>query len=82
MDNILAKNIITAAAAKFEADHTAAVTNLSLYLNSATAIAEHPDIVSEAIKLIQKITEAEDNLRTIANFQKQIDSSKEEENES
>ena len=81
MDNLIAINILTAAASKFEADRVSAITNLSLYLNSATAIAEHPDIVGEAVKLIEKLTEAEDNLKTISRLNEQINP-KEENNES
>ena len=42
-----------------------AKTNLDNYLNNPAAIGEHPDIVAEAIKLVETMETAESNLQTL-----------------
>ena len=42
-----------------------AKTNLDNYLANPAGIGEHPDIVSEAIKLVQSMEAAESNLQTL-----------------
>jgi len=42
-----------------------AKTNLDNYLANPAAIGEHPDIVTEAIKLVETMETAESNLQTL-----------------
>tara|TARA_R100000008_G_C3492003_1_gene119205 strand:- start:317 stop:538 length:222 start_codon:yes stop_codon:yes gene_type:complete len=42
-----------------------AKTNLDNYLTNPAAIGEHPDIVGEAIKLVDAMETAESNLETL-----------------
>ncbi|MBM88295.1 MAG: hypothetical protein CMQ41_07945 [Gammaproteobacteria bacterium] len=58
-------NIITACKAKFEAERMEALANLSVYLSNSAGIGEHPNIVQECTKLIQQISEADENIRTL-----------------
>lgn len=45
---------------QFQAAHAKAQSNLEIYLNNATGIGEHPDIVAEIVTLVNAITEAEE----------------------
>lgn len=62
------KQILEAALASYSADILLAEVNLNAYLSASTAIAEHPDLMSEVIALINKITELEDRLSYTKNL--------------
>ena len=53
--------ILEALVAIYAAEEKAAGANLNNYLNNAAGIGEHPDIVAEAKKLIEKIGSARAN---------------------
>ena len=61
----LTGNIIAACRAKFEADRTEGLANLSIYLNSPIGVGEHPNIIADCVKLIEQISTAEENLKTM-----------------
>ena len=50
---------------QFQAAHAKAQSNLEIYLNNATGIGEHPDIVTEIVTLVNAITEAEEGKKYI-----------------
>ena len=53
--------ILEALIATYVAEEKAAGANLNNYLNNAAGIGEHPDIVAEAKKLVEKIGAARAN---------------------
>tara|TARA_R100001509_G_scaffold164919_1_gene144235 strand:- start:1363 stop:1569 length:207 start_codon:yes stop_codon:yes gene_type:complete len=53
--------ILEALVATYVAEEKTAGTNLNNYLNNAAGIGEHPDIVAEAKKLVEKIGSARAN---------------------
>jgi hypothetical protein len=53
--------ILDALAAIYVAEEKAAGANLNNYLNNAAGIGEHPDIVAETKKLVEKIGAARAN---------------------
>jgi len=59
------ETLLRAALAQYESTAITARANLELYLNNPTAIAEHPNVVDEVVKLTQQITESEENIRTL-----------------
>jgi hypothetical protein len=65
-------SLLRAALAQYESNAITARANLELYLMRPTAVAEHPDIVSEVAKLIQEITESEENIRTLEQMLSQV----------
>ena len=54
-------NILDALYAIYTADELQASANLNNYLNNAAGIGEHPDVVVEAKKLVEKIGSARAN---------------------
>ena len=54
-------NILDALYAIYTADELQATANLNNYLNNAAGIGEHPDVVAEAKKLVEKIGAARAN---------------------
>ena len=52
--------ILKALEDKYNADISEAEANLKVYLENPVGVAEHPDVVAEADKLVAKIAEAED----------------------
>ena len=50
---------------RFEADRTAAVATLQIYLDSAAGIGEHPQIVEEMAKQVEILAAAEDHLEVL-----------------
>ena len=60
--------ILKALEDKYNADISEAAANLKVYLENPVGVAEHPDIVTEADKLIAKIAEAEDKLEILKEF--------------
>ena len=65
MNNEMKASLLRAALAQYESTAMTARANLELYLSHPTGVAEHPDVVEEVVKLTQKITEAEENIRTL-----------------
>ena len=53
--------ILEALYAIYVAEEKTAVANLNVYLNNATGVGEHPDVVAEVKKLIEKIGAAQAN---------------------
>ena len=53
--------ILEALVATYVAEEKAAGANLNNYLNNAAGIGEHPDVVAEAKKLVEKIGAARAN---------------------
>ena len=60
--------IIKALEDKYNADISEAEANLKVYLENPVGVAEHPDVVIEADKLVAKIAEAEDKLGILKEF--------------
>ena len=58
-------DILEALYAIYVAEEKAASANLNNYLNNAAGIGEHPDIVAEAKKLVEKIEAARSNLEIV-----------------
>ena len=63
--NLPVNQILAALVAKFEAERLEAIATLNLYLNNPSAVADHPNVVGEAARLVAKISEAEGCLRTL-----------------
>jgi hypothetical protein len=59
------EQILNAIAAHNVSNYHCAKTNLDNYLANPAGIGEHPDIVGEAIKLVQSMEAAESNLQTL-----------------
>ena len=60
--------ILKALEDKYNADISEAEANLKVYLENPVGVAEHPDVVIEADKLVAKIAEAEDKLEILKEF--------------
>ena len=60
-NNVTKLNILDALYAIYHADELQASANLNNYLNNAAGIGEHPDVVVEAKKLVEKIGSARAN---------------------
>ncbi len=60
--------ILKALEDKYNADISEAEANLKIYLENPVGVAEHPNIVKEADKLVAKIAEAEDKLNILKEF--------------
>ena len=60
--------ILKALEDKYNADISEAEANLKVYLENPVGVAEHPDVVIEADKLVAKIAEAEDKLGILKEF--------------
>ena len=58
-------DIVKALRKKYEADIAEAMATANIYLEKPVGIGEHPDIIKEVDKLIEKIAEAEDKLKII-----------------
>ena len=60
--------ILQALEDKYNAQISEAEATLKIYLEKPVAIGEHPQHVDEADKLIEKISTAEEKLRTLQAF--------------
>jgi hypothetical protein len=58
------EQLLRATLAHFESQALAARTNLEIYLQNSVGVGEHPNLVEEVVKMTQRITEAEENVRT------------------
>ena len=61
MDGLL----LDALYAKYHADKSDAVAKLDVYLNNSVGIGEHPDILNEMDKFIEKFAEAQGKLDSL-----------------
>jgi hypothetical protein len=62
---MISQQIVMALRRKYEADIDCARTNVQVYLQHPSGVAEHPDIVSSVDTQIQIIAEARDKLQEI-----------------
>jgi len=60
-----AQFILGAIEAEAVAKRSKAVANFNIYMQSATGIGEHPDIVAECAKLVQDIADADGTIETL-----------------
>ena len=56
------KFLFSAAVKKYEAEKSEAIAILDVYLNKPVAIGEHPDLLTEIDKYVEKLASAEDKL--------------------
>ena len=54
---------------KYEAEISAAHATINIYLNSSVGIGEHPGVMEELRKQIEKLGEARDGIDTIITLQ-------------
>jgi len=54
---------------KYEAEISAAHATINIYLNSSVGIGEHPQHIEEIDKLINKIAQAEENIKILKEFE-------------
>tara|TARA_R100001460_G_scaffold79957_1_gene120876 strand:+ start:150 stop:362 length:213 start_codon:yes stop_codon:yes gene_type:complete len=57
--------LYNAAYKRFEADRESAIATLSVYLNSAVGIGEHPDLLEVIVEQTKKLAEADEALETL-----------------
>ncbi len=66
----LGKGLFDAQLAKLEADATEARAILQVYFNKPVGIGEHPDLLTEVNKYVDKLAAAEDKIESLKrNFQ-------------
>ena len=63
------KAILTALEDRYKAQISEADALLKIYLENSVGIGEHPQHLNEADKLIQKIANAEENLKVLEEFE-------------
>ena len=63
------KAILTALEDRYKAQISEADAILKIYLEKPVGIGEHPQHIDEADKLIQKIANAEENLKVLEEFE-------------
>ena len=63
------KAILTALEDRYKAQISEADAILKIYLEKPVGIGEHPQHIDEADKLIQKIANAEENLKVLKEFE-------------
>ncbi len=56
---------------RFEAERDEALATLEVYFTNPAGIGEHPQIIEEMAKLINKLTSAEDNLSCLTRTYKE-----------
>ena len=61
------ESMIKALRKKYEADIEEAKTTAEVYLQRPVGIGEHPQFIEELDKLVSKIAEADDKIKTINN---------------
>ncbi len=60
--------ILTALEDRYKAQLSEADATLKIYLENSVGIGEHPQHIEEVDKLIQKIANAEENLKVLKEF--------------
>ena len=66
---MISKMILKSLRTKYEAEIDCARTNVAVYLNHPSGVAEHPDIVASVDSQIQIIAEARDKLQEIESME-------------
>ena len=66
---MISQQIVVALRRKYEAEIDCARTNVAVYLNHPSGVAEHPDIVASVDSQIQIIAEARDKLQEIEDME-------------
>ena len=65
----MTRAILEALEKRYEAQIAEAEATIKIYLENSVGIGEHPQHIDEVDKMIAKITEAEDKLRTLKEFE-------------
>ncbi len=60
--------LIKALRAKYKAEAAEAEATIEVYLNNAAGIGEHPQVVEEMAKQLEKLSNADDNLETLERY--------------
>ena len=60
--------LIKALKAKYKAEAAEAEATIEVYLNNAAGIGEHPQVVEEMAKQLEKLSNADDNLMTLERY--------------
>ena len=68
MGLLMKKAILTALEDRYKAQISEADATLKIYLENSVGIGEHPQHLDEVDKLIQKIANAEENLKVLEEF--------------
>jgi hypothetical protein len=63
--NILGKGLFDAEVAKLEAEVAEAKAILNIYFNKSVGIGEHPDLLTEVDKYVDKLAAAEDKVESL-----------------
>ena len=66
------KTLIKALKARYKAEVAEGEATLEVYLNNAAGIGEHPQIVDEMSKQVDKIAAAEDGLSVLTRLAKEV----------
>ena len=69
MGLLMKKAILTALEDRYKAQISEADAILKIYLEKSVGIGEHPQHIDEEDKLIQKIANAEENLKVLKEFE-------------
>ena len=67
------KKLMRALRARYEAEVAEGEATLEVYFNNAAGIGEHPQIVEEMSKQVDKIAAAEDGLLVLTRLIKEVD---------
>jgi hypothetical protein len=65
----MSRAILEALEKRYEAQIAEAEATIKIYLENSVGIGEHPQHIDEVDKMIAKITEAEDKLKTLKEFE-------------
>jgi hypothetical protein len=57
----------------FEAKRRRALVNLANYVDNSVGVGEHPDVVGEAIKLVEDVDHADSCLDTLKKYSSQLE---------
>ena len=63
------QSILDALEKRYQAQISEADATIKIYLENSVGIGEHPQHIDEVDKLISKITDAEEKLKTLKEFQ-------------
>ena len=69
---MIKQKIYNALRLKYEAERTEAETNIINYVTNSVGVAEHPNIIESIDLLVDKLANAEDKLRTLEYWYKNI----------
>ena len=58
--------------AHFEAKRRRALANLANYIHDSVGVGEHPDVVGEAITLVEDVDHADSCLETLSKYSSQL----------